>query len=175
MRSDKNKDDIANTVASPKNSKETIVTTTASTEFQIEANMNVDNRNCSSRSPTDGKLRELEFQLFRKNADLQEQQKSHSKAMREQKERFEDQIQALQMRLYISETKLKNHEDALRQHMKAVGATLTANVPTSTGTGIEHVKQTIPVRVSESESSRSYSRTSSPASPRRKRNILYEA
>lgn len=67
-------------------------------------------------------IHQLQSQLLQKDLEMKEMQKTHSKTMREQKEEFKDQIQALQMRLYISETKLKNHQDALQEHLKAVGS-----------------------------------------------------
>ena len=65
-------------------------------------------------------IQRLELQLLGKNQQLMEERETHLTSMRQQKERYDDQIQALQMRLYISETKQKNYEDALRQHIETV-------------------------------------------------------
>ena len=65
------------------------------------------------------------MKLIQKDKQLVEERKIHFKSKRELKEGFEDQIQALQMRLYISETRLKNYQDALEQHIQ----TVANNVP----------------------------------------------
>ena len=65
-------------------------------------------------------IKRLELQLLQKDKQLLMEQKNHDKTLRQEKERSADQIQALQMRLYISETRLKNYEDALNQHIEAV-------------------------------------------------------
>ena len=51
---------------------------------------------------------------------LAEERIAHTKQSRMDKERYEDIIQALQLRLYISETKLKTYEDALQKHIEVV-------------------------------------------------------
>jgi hypothetical protein len=56
-----------------------------------------------------GIIRQLESQLWQKNQDLQEERAAHNTA-----------LQSLQLRLYISETRLKTFEDALEQHVQAV-------------------------------------------------------
>jgi hypothetical protein len=71
------------------------------------------------------RIQYLEMKLIQKNKQLVEERKIHFKSKRELKEGFEDQIQALQMRLYISETRLKNYQDALEQHIQ----TVANNVP----------------------------------------------
>jgi hypothetical protein len=56
-----------------------------------------------------GIIRQLESQLWQKNQDLQEERAAHNTA-----------LQSLQLRLYISETRLKTFEDALEQHVQSV-------------------------------------------------------
>jgi len=41
-------------------------------------------------------------------------------------------MQALQLRLYISETRLKTYEDALQQHVEAVANNVAASPPRRT-------------------------------------------
>lgn len=65
-------------------------------------------------------LEQLEMALTMKETQIVEERQHHMKTIREMKEGYEDQIQALQMRLYISETRLKNYEDALEQHIQTV-------------------------------------------------------
>lgn len=55
------------------------------------------------------RIKELELVLNEKDKEI-----------RKMKETYDDQIQALQMRLYISETRLKTHQDALQQHIHTV-------------------------------------------------------
>ena len=66
------------------------------------------------------RIHSLELELLQKDKQLLKEQQNHAKAMRQEKECSVDQIQALQMRLYISETRLKSYEDALDQHIEAV-------------------------------------------------------
>lgn len=57
------------------------------------------------------RIKELELVLNEKDKEI-----------RKTKETYDDQIQALQMRLYISETRLKTHQDALQQHIHTVAS-----------------------------------------------------
>ncbi|GFH61037.1 predicted protein [Chaetoceros tenuissimus] len=57
------------------------------------------------------RIKELELELNEKDKEI-----------RKMKETYDDQIQALQMRLYISETRLKTHQDALQQHIHIVAS-----------------------------------------------------
>ena len=50
--------------------------------------------------PTDDPVCSLEAQLLRSRRKLDRQARSHTEELRERKARFDDQIQALQMRLY---------------------------------------------------------------------------
>jgi len=76
--------------------------------------------NSTTLSQERERIRELEAQLLQKNQQLEIERKEHAKQLRKEKERYEDQRQALQMRLYISETRLKIYEDALNQHVETV-------------------------------------------------------
>mmetsp|Transcript_27324 Transcript_27324/g.29492 ORF Transcript_27324/g.29492 Transcript_27324/m.29492 type:complete len:188 (+) Transcript_27324:2096-2659(+) len=51
---------------------------------------------------------------------LTEERLEHTKNLRKDKERYEDLIQALQLRLYIGETKLITYEEALQKHIQTV-------------------------------------------------------
>jgi hypothetical protein len=66
------------------------------------------------------RIRQLESQLSQKNQDLEEERTAHTKALALEKEISNERLQALQLRLYISETRLKTFEDALEQHVQAV-------------------------------------------------------
>jgi hypothetical protein len=74
----------------------------------------------SDRAMLQERNRRLEMKIVGKNEQLLVERKTNSKSMRLMKEDFENQIQALQMRLYISETRLKNYQDALEQHVQTV-------------------------------------------------------
>ena len=65
-------------------------------------------------------IRQLESQLSQKNQEYQEERTAHAKALALEKELSNERLQSLQLRLYISETRLKTFEDALEQHVQAV-------------------------------------------------------
>lgn len=73
------------------------------------------------------RINNLEKLVAQKDEQLADERRLRTKSVREIKENFEDQIQALQMRLYISDTRLKNYQDALEQHVQ----TVANNVPGS--------------------------------------------
>mmetsp|Transcript_1453 Transcript_1453/g.2149 ORF Transcript_1453/g.2149 Transcript_1453/m.2149 type:complete len:444 (-) Transcript_1453:45-1376(-) len=62
----------------------------------------------------------LQIELRRKDQQLQMARNAHSKEIQVAEEKWQERIQALQLRLYISETRLKVHEDALAQHVDLV-------------------------------------------------------
>ena len=66
------------------------------------------------------RIRDLELQLAEANRRSEEERMAHSKALRKEKERHESLIQALQLRLYISENKVRTYEDALEKHIESV-------------------------------------------------------
>lgn len=74
-------------------------------------------------------IQHLELQSKQKDKLLEEQRQMHAKAVKVEKERTEERMQALQLRLYISETKLKTFEDALEQHVHAVASNLASSSP----------------------------------------------
>jgi hypothetical protein len=65
-------------------------------------------------------IQHLESELDQKNQEYQEERTAHTKALALEKEISNERLQSLQLRLYISETRLKTFEDALEQHVQAV-------------------------------------------------------
>uniref|UniRef100_A0A7S4AMM9 Uncharacterized protein n=1 Tax=Pseudo-nitzschia australis TaxID=44445 RepID=A0A7S4AMM9_9STRA len=57
-----------------------------------------------------------------------------TKPWREEKERYENLIRALQLRLYISENKLRTYEEALESHVRAVSTVSSSSNATGTRT-----------------------------------------
>ena len=66
------------------------------------------------------RVQELQRQLIEKDRQLEHQQQEHARELRKQRDQSEIRLQALQLRLYICETKLKTYEDALEDHVRAV-------------------------------------------------------
>jgi hypothetical protein len=66
------------------------------------------------------RIQQLESERTQKNQYLKEERTAHTKALALVKEISNERLQALQLRLYISETRLKTFEDALEQHVQAV-------------------------------------------------------
>jgi hypothetical protein len=75
----------------------------------------------SSSSPLEQRVRQLERQLAQTNQQWQAERQAHTKRLRCEKERSDTILQAVQLRLYISETRLKTYQDALEEHVQAVG------------------------------------------------------
>ncbi|KAL3916813.1 MAG: hypothetical protein SGILL_005010 [Bacillariaceae sp.] len=75
-----------------------------------------------SQDPQQRRINELEQRL----SALQQQ---HAKTLRNQREHYDDLIQSLQLRLYISETRLKTYEQALEDHVQAVQANMAPSSP----------------------------------------------
>jgi len=75
------------------------------------------------------RVRQLELELASKDELLEQERVAHKRAFTAQQETYDERIQALQLRLYISETRLKTFEDALDQHVEAV-ANNVATSPT---------------------------------------------
>ncbi|CAB9530455.1 expressed unknown protein [Seminavis robusta] len=73
---------------------------------------------------------QLEEALAMSERHFQTQKEEHARELFKEREQAEERQQALQLRLYISETKLKTYEDALAEHVKAV-ASNTATGPVS--------------------------------------------
>ena len=75
------------------------------------------------------RIKQLELELKMKDEQLQRQQLAHSKALLQEKEQSHERLQSLQLRLYISETRLKAFEDALEQHIDAVANNMAIGSP----------------------------------------------
>jgi hypothetical protein len=68
------------------------------------------------------RITDLEHDLAEVNRQLIGERLAHTKALRKEKGRYENLIRAMQLRLYISENKLRTYEDALEKHNQAVSA-----------------------------------------------------
>ena len=75
------------------------------------------------------KIRQLELELVAKDELLRKERVAHAKALLLEKEQSHERMQSLQLRLYISETRLKTFEDALDQHMEAVANNVAIGSP----------------------------------------------
>jgi hypothetical protein len=53
-------------------------------------------------------------------ASMEEMKREHAKTLQQERQRHDDLVQSLQLRLYISETRLKTYEEALQTHIQAV-------------------------------------------------------
>jgi hypothetical protein len=75
---------------------------------------------CGPAEQLEERIRHLEEELAKKDRLLQETIEAHQRVLHSTKESCDERIQALQLRLYISETKLKTFQDALEDHVQAV-------------------------------------------------------
>lgn len=75
----------------------------------------------------EARIRELEELLTVTRLTLQEERVAHARTLQREKERHVDIVQALQLRLYISETRLKTYEDALEDHIQAVANNMSSS------------------------------------------------
>ena len=75
------------------------------------------------------KIHELESELIAKDVLLQKERVANTKALQLEKEQSHERMQSLQLRLYISETRLKTFEDALDQHLEAVANNVAIGSP----------------------------------------------
>ena len=73
------------------------------------------------------RIQQLEAQLGAKQEQLQKDRVMYDFFLREEKERLENIIQDLQLRLMISETRLKTYQDALEHHVESVTSNLSNN------------------------------------------------
>ena len=80
------------------------------------------------------RIQDLEMKLSLVNQQLRDERTVHTNALRREKERAENTIQDLQLRLYISETRLKTYQDALEQHVQSVAANVSSNYTPSSPT-----------------------------------------
>jgi hypothetical protein len=84
------------------------------------------------------KVQELEILLASQQKLWEEERDAYKKSRKIEQENWDERIRALQLRLYISETRLKTYEDALEQHVQAVAenvahpATPTKRISTET-------------------------------------------
>ena len=69
----------------------------------------------------------LELQLAEKEELLLLERRNHAKELRVEKEKHDSHAQSMQLRLYISETRLKTYQEALDQHIQAVAANVAPN------------------------------------------------
>jgi hypothetical protein len=80
------------------------------------------------------KVRQLEMQVAIRDEQLLQERRTAAKTMQMEKDVASEQILALQLRLYISDTRLKAYEEALSQHIASVtenvaGASPAREVP----------------------------------------------
>uniref|UniRef100_A0A7R9WR62 Uncharacterized protein n=1 Tax=Craspedostauros australis TaxID=1486917 RepID=A0A7R9WR62_9STRA len=80
-----------------------------------------------SMSALQRQVRELQTQLQRKDTEIDKLKTDHAQQLRVEREAFEERMQALQLRLYISETRLKTFQDALDQHVQSVASNVSSN------------------------------------------------
>lgn len=66
------------------------------------------------------RIRNLQCALVAKELQLQKERRAFAEALTREKELAQDRLQGLQLRLYISETRLQTYEEALRQHVESV-------------------------------------------------------
>mmetsp|Transcript_8115 Transcript_8115/g.19620 ORF Transcript_8115/g.19620 Transcript_8115/m.19620 type:complete len:138 (+) Transcript_8115:711-1124(+) len=74
------------------------------------------------------RIQQLEEALKAKDQELQQEKQANAKMLSQKQQQFDDQVQALQLRLYISETRLKTFEDALEQHVQAVASNVATSI-----------------------------------------------
>jgi hypothetical protein len=65
-------------------------------------------------------VNQLQLQLAEMESLFKQERKAHANQLQSQREDYEERMQALQLRLYISETRSRTFEDALHEHIKAV-------------------------------------------------------
>jgi hypothetical protein len=127
--------------------------TTASTPETINLPSFETNLGDGKKKMEEQRIRQLEMELVQKDQQLKEERIMHAKALREEKERCEDSMQDLQLRLYISETRLKTYIDALEQHVESVASNLSNNYTPSSpmrrgGGGMEQAPPSSPLLIS---------------------------
>jgi len=84
------------------------------------------------------RIAHLEDQVAEANRKSEEERRAHTKALRTQKEKYEDLIQSLQLRLYISENKVRTYEEALEQHIASI-STIKRGSATKTNGDVERI------------------------------------
>eukprot|EP00536_Pseudo-nitzschia_multiseries_P015040 jgi/Psemu1/291789/fgenesh1_pg.811_\ len=91
---------------------------------------------------------DLEREMLDAKSKLSTERLAHVKVLQKEKERYENMIQALQLRLYISENKLRTYEEALENHVKAV-STVSRNKCTGNRSNIEESTPCSPSLISK--------------------------
>jgi hypothetical protein len=66
------------------------------------------------------KVQELQLLTASQQKLWEEERDAYKKSWKVEQEKWDERVRALQLRLYISETRLKTYEDALEQHVQAV-------------------------------------------------------
>lgn len=94
------------------------------------------------------RIADIEHDLAETNRQLIEERLEHTKAMRKERERYENLMQSLQLRLYISENKVRTYEDALEKHMQAV-STINGNRSAKTKNDDERIQHSSPLLISK--------------------------
>lgn len=109
--------------------KESVVNDATAEESALE------NESISEQVPRNAMPETCDDQMHRirdLEAALEETKRRHEINFRKERQRYEDLIQSLQLRLYISETRLKTYEEALQSHVEAVAANVSGGgVPLS--------------------------------------------
>eukprot|EP00538_Stauroneis_constricta_P013633 CAMPEP_0119572840 /NCGR_PEP_ID=MMETSP1352-20130426/44824_1 /TAXON_ID=265584 /ORGANISM="Stauroneis constricta, Strain CCMP1120" /LENGTH=317 /DNA_ID=CAMNT_0007622527 /DNA_START=263 /DNA_END=1216 /DNA_ORIENTATION=+ len=77
------------------------------------------------------RIQELESIIQQKDAEMEAMKRKNEETLRSEREMYEERMQAIQLRLYISETRLKTFQDALDQHVQAVASNVSQNYTTS--------------------------------------------
>jgi hypothetical protein len=72
-------------------------------------------------TPND-RIAQLEKALEDATNLLQHERAQHAQRLSQEKERHANSMQAVQLRLYISETRLKTYQDALDEHIQSVAS-----------------------------------------------------
>ncbi|KAL3935665.1 MAG: hypothetical protein SGBAC_008859 [Bacillariaceae sp.] len=81
------------------------------------------------------RIRLLEQALNDKDQELQQEKQANAKMISQKQQQFDDQVQAFQLRLYISETRLKTFEEALEQHVQAVASNVATSIECNSTSG----------------------------------------
>ena len=87
------------------------------------------NKSTSTIKELEERIRQLERSLAQSENDRVAVEAKHAQELRAEQEKSEERIQALSLRLYISETRLKTYEDALEQHVVAVANNVATGSP----------------------------------------------
>lgn len=113
-----------------------VPTHVASNSFTTEADQSA---TATQAALLQQRVLELEQRLATKEQELQRLKEEHAQQLHRERDQADERFQALQLRLYISETKLKTYEDALEDHVRAVATNTCSStsiiMPDSSGQG----------------------------------------